>query len=139
MSNFKVGDKVVCVNDEHIYHLQVGEEFTVGKVYNGGLLIMLSEKENPNNMYDSNRFKLVKPKYKHDAIVRAWLDGEEIEYFNRNISEWTGVGNDLETATTLPCFYTYYEYRIKPKKTERQLKIEEELEQKLQELKAMED
>ena len=51
-------------------------------------------------------------RHPHDKLIRAWLDGERIQYLAE-----PGVWADLESAgsvTKLPHFYTDREYRVTP-------------------------
>lgn len=54
-------------------------------------------------------------KYKHDAILRAWLDGKAIQYLPTGTDVWLDI-EPAETATKTPHLYTdgRAEYRIKP-------------------------
>ena len=54
---------------------------------------------------------------KHAALIHAWADGAEIEYFNKDSLEWMKVvGNN-------PSWFDDTEYRIKPKKTTVNVKL----------------
>lgn len=51
-------------------------------------------------------------KYKHDAVIRAWLDGKVVQ-----VKELDGKWSDMppvEGRISLPSFSEKYEYRIKP-------------------------
>jgi len=50
--------------------------------------------------------------YKHDALVRAWLNGETVQY--RNGLLWVDMPSSKD-AEKLPHFYQCDEYRLKPK------------------------
>lgn len=54
-------------------------------------------------------------KYKHDAILRAWLDGKAIQYLPFGTDVWLDI-EPAATATKTPHLYTdgRAEYRIKP-------------------------
>lgn len=54
-------------------------------------------------------------KYKHDAILRAWLDGKAVQYLPTGTDVWLDI-EPAATATKTPHLYTdgRAEYRIKP-------------------------
>lgn len=54
-------------------------------------------------------------KYKHDAILRAWLDGKAIQYLPTGTDVWLDI-EPASTATKTPHLYTdgRAEYRLKP-------------------------
>lgn len=54
-------------------------------------------------------------KYKHDAILRAWLDGKAIQYLPTGTDVWLDI-EPAATATKTPHLYTdgRAEYRVKP-------------------------
>lgn len=54
-------------------------------------------------------------KYKHDAILRAWLDGKAIQYLPTGTDVWLDI-EPAASATKTPHLYTdgRAEYRIKP-------------------------
>ena len=49
--------------------------------------------------------------YKHDTLIRAWLDGKTVQY--RNGLLWVDMPSVSE-ATKMPHFYQCDEYRLKP-------------------------
>ena len=48
---------------------------------------------------------------KHDEVIRAWLDGKEIEFRSSNERPWTPFD---ARAFINPMTYTEIEWRIKP-------------------------
>jgi len=48
----------------------------------------------------------MKTPHKHAELIRAWADGEEIEYQQPQGTTW--VSNEFG------CFYSDYKYRVKP-------------------------
>jgi len=49
----------------------------------------------------------VKQPHKHAALIKAWVDGAEIEYWNITLKQWRYV--------SIPGWLLDTEYRIKPK------------------------
>lgn len=49
----------------------------------------------------------MKQPHKHAALIKAWADGAEIEFFSK--------GGDGWVLSNSPQWYDDYEYRIKPK------------------------
>lgn len=101
--------------------------YTVSKLDNGKVRIEWTEEngsdfdDNGYTVNDAERFVndgtwvIVeeKPKYIHDAIIRAWLDGEQIQFKDYN-SEWLDLKTTLN-ASFVPPFDCAVQYRIKPK------------------------
>lgn len=118
MSKFKVGDKVKSLNS--------GFTGVVSWVRSseGGRLIGI---DGSPCVYVAARFELVSEltPHVHQKIIIAWADGEQIQYFDRWHEKWVDVAP--------PTFQRHVKYRVKPGKSEKELKIEE-LEQQLREL-----
>ena len=55
-----------------------------------------------------------KPKFKWHNEVIAWLNGEVVQWRVHRGRPWEDM--EIEQGDALPNFYTYREYRIKPKK-----------------------
>ena len=53
--------------------------------------------------------------HKHAAIIKAWADGEEIEYKGPRMTEWKDLAAAGQSATQ---WRDEVEYRVKPKKVE---------------------
>ena len=51
-------------------------------------------------------------KYKHDEIVRAWLDGKTVQ--RKEGTVWVDVSLPLQHAQAVPMFLAQNTYRIKP-------------------------
>lgn len=51
-------------------------------------------------------------KYKHDAIVRAWLDGKTVQTLSGQ--DWQDIAPTPTTANVMPYFSADRVYRIKP-------------------------
>lgn len=53
-------------------------------------------------------------KYPHDEAIRAWLDGEQIQYRRGDDHRWVNLPI-LSSDGPLPMFNRDFSYRIKPK------------------------
>ena len=60
-------------------------------------------------------------KYKHDEVVRAWLDGKSIEQFSNG--KWALIHTPVESASLLPAFHRNIQYRVKPKTETRKYRV----------------
>jgi len=99
MTAFKVGDNVRSLYDGG--YLIKGQQYTVESISNGFL-----EVHGVLGTYTENAFKLSDKKqpHKHAEVIKAWADGEKIEYFNT--LSWRDTQNpDWNDAT---------QYRVKP-------------------------
>lgn len=133
MSKFKVGDIVRVVKPfrggllfrKGDFATVIRWEFFLGDLYLdvevGGVAI---------NGCRASRFALVEdkptypnPPHKHAELIKAWADGAEIELLQ--LSFWRSI--------ECPMWRKSEEYRIKPTKSAKDIKIEE-LEQKAREL-----
>ena len=50
-------------------------------------------------------------KYVHDEVVRAWLDGKDVQM--QTSSGWETIKRDA-SDTLVPPFFSHYTYRVKP-------------------------
>jgi len=129
MSNFKVGDRVRCVNlDRHVCYSgsNWGKEvgLTIGKVYtlvsitisnDGFRWVSLEGKNN----YDvaASHFELAGEPHVHCKTIKAWAEGAKVDRFCTNLYEWQPV--------LYPTWRRHDNYRIRPNKTDKDLQIEE--------------
>lgn len=54
------------------------------------------------------------PKHPHDAVIRAWLDGEQIQYRYHSTETWRLLPAK-PGVDPVPAFYKGWEYRVAPK------------------------
>lgn len=106
MTQFKVGDKVKCIecnwgncNPDTVYEIE--------QIFGGGASLTLC---NDRLVYASTRFVLAEQKnqpHKHAEIIKAWADGAEIDVRYPNEGNlWRDCPN--------PLWSTAHEYRVKP-------------------------
>ena len=58
----------------------------------------------------------VRYKHPHDAAIRAWLDGETLQYRVNENNPWCGLrAADSPHVDSIPTFDKKWQYRIKPK------------------------
>lgn len=121
MKNFKAGDKVVRTGMTR-RGIQCGKEYEVRSIESQGDLYL---KGHSFRCHES-QFVLVhsypNPPHKHSALIIAWAQGAVIEHFRINTGLWKVLLN--------PAWDTVGDYRIKPNKSDKDIKIEE-LEEKL--------
>ena len=67
--------------------------------------------------------EMAKNKFIHDEMVRAWLDGEDIQY-STDGNNWKDLLNVTAEHKCLPYFSRDYKYRFKPKTKEVKLNVE---------------
>lgn len=53
------------------------------------------------------------PKHPHDAVIRAWLDGEQIQYRYHSTETWRLLPAK-PGVDPVPAFYKGWEYRVAP-------------------------
>ena len=125
MNKFKKGDRVERID---------GTDFI------GGLKTTVVEKVfNDEVWFETGTWllslslKLAKypnPPHKHAELIKAWADGAEIQYsagFEGNL--------DWRTNPNEPSWHDTTDYRIKPQKTDKQIKLEK-LQKKAEEVAA---
>lgn len=49
----------------------------------------------------------MKTPHKHADIIKAWADGEQIEFLNQHTKQWVPIGTE-------PCWFKGSIFRIKP-------------------------
>ncbi len=129
----KVGDKVRYCNRVNP-SIDAGEWLLVDQI-EGTYSLTINGKSYPITEFDDVQSK---PLYKHDAIIRAWLDGKVVQV--RHGDKWADLSQP-DNRSSLPAFDRAREYRIKPEKTETELKIEQlekqakDIQKSIQELK----
>lgn len=50
--------------------------------------------------------------YKHDAVIRAWLDGKTVQHYSRD-GRWEDI-RTVDICVESPAFYVEESFRIKP-------------------------
>ena len=109
MCNFKPGDKVQKFEGGEIYVVErVEPEGSIGS------RVWFTKGTWLNSKY--LRLAYPNPPHKHAEVIKAWADGAEIEGQNPDGS-WRII--------TSPQWFRENKYRIKPQKSEKELKIEE--------------
>lgn len=146
---FKVGDKVRVVES--------GSGFSYSTAESGEVVVTISkvgryldrtgyqvegkgsekgnQKSNPKykGFNGEDSFELVAQPRPHAEVIKAWADGAEIEFYNPAFSSWASV--------ECPAWVEEFQYRVKPEKSEAELKIEElekevdKIQQEIQKLK----
>jgi len=120
MKKFKAGDKVVRTGMTR-RGIQCGKEYEIYSMMSSGDLYLKGH----SFLCHESQFNFVpeypNPPHKHADIIIAWAKGAEIEYYE-------STGNWI--LTDRPCFSDVEKYRIKPSKSDKDIKIEE-LEEKL--------
>lgn len=110
MSKFKVGDKVVRVQENSL--LVTGSVYTVQSLTSTDwvrLVGVVGHSFNPDN------FELVEDTSKrrpHYDLIIAWANGAEVECKYYPTNDWTSVNN--------PSWLGHFEYRIKPTNPEKE-------------------
>lgn len=133
MSDFKAGDDVLCVQTWDTLERQAifeGQVYKVSGLGNNGLFLEgLGEFS-----YNSKKFKKLSDKKRpHYDLIIAWANGADIQVKEIGSGRWLDREN--------PQFAEHLKYRIKPEKTEKDLKIEElqkkakEIQEELEKLK----
>ena len=120
MCKFKIGDRVELM--ERYIKSPAGSVGIVTKIRPGSEDFLVSV--DGVCCAFAFRFKLVKPSYpnpphKHAELIKAWADGAEIEYNCRNKEQPKWI------ASKSPMWSVTAEYRIKPQKTAKDIKLEE--------------
>lgn len=110
--NFKVGDRVRCIDDYAAFGLLLkGETYTVLAVSGTGTNSRVCLKETGTDRdWFPYRFELVKEEpvktpHKHAELIKAWADGAQIQYKR---------GNKWVPTCGAPAWSAGLEYRIKP-------------------------
>ena len=52
--------------------------------------------------------------FKHDAVVRAWLDGKTVQIYNHSRNRWDDLSVCVDSPYSMPGFSKAHTYRIKP-------------------------
>lgn len=125
---FKVGDRVErisapCLSNSY-NGMYVGDTDEVVEIDNASLT--LAKFGDGHSLFV---FKLVnRPIHPHDAIIRAWLDGSEVQAKPNGFCVWEDVFPCTHRLNGTP-FVRGYTYRIKPKQDNSQeiSKIKEEM------------
>lgn len=110
MSKFKIGDKVKPVIGNPI-----GVVSCVDSSDDGGFIGI----DGSPCHYYAERFELVSEltPHVHQEVIIAYANGEKIQHFCDHMGEWFEIKS--------PAFHPDIKYRVKPQKTEKELKIEE--------------
>ena len=126
------------------WFLKNDEIYTVRSVKEEMEVLKIEEAmdEYQHHEYDYCWFEPVEniDRFAHYDLVIAWMNGEDVEYQNPYSEKWIPI-NNVQDSDRLPRFHIDREYRITPKKTEKQLQIEEiestieKLKEQLKELK----
>jgi len=128
MSNFKVGDRVRVLevatgtfSSDYILWVE-GMEECAGVFYtvkeNLGGYIHLDDSSGGWS-FSAEWLELAYPNkpHLHCELIKAWADGAEVDRFCTNLYEWQPV--------LYPTWRVHDKYRIRPNKTDKDLKIEE--------------
>lgn len=117
--SFKVGDQVLRLRKGYYSSDFIkGTTYTVKEIVGGNIRIIGMG----SRLYDPDFFELAKsvypnPPHKYAELIKAWADGAEIEIYYEGAKKWG--------STKHPGWCEGYKYRIKPQKSEKDIKIEE--------------
>ena len=120
MKKFKAGDKVVRTGMTR-RGIQCGKEYEIDRMVSSGDLYLKGH----SFLCHESQFNFVpeypNPPHKHVALIIAWAKGAVIELWSYN---------DVWNQVDEPSWCNSSKYRIKPSKSDKDIKIEE-LEEKL--------
>jgi hypothetical protein len=120
MAKFSAGQKIVCIDASDAWsELIVGEAYEVvrkGTYYEDNGYVAVS---GVDSSWNEDRFTLYEEKEEimsskkvpnvHAEMIKAWADGEEIEYSFKNMDEWSSID--------YPDWFECFKFRIKPEPT----------------------
>lgn len=110
MSMFKAGDKVRRTKGPW-YGVEEGDVCVVREVESSPPFGYLRLEGKGDVLFDDSCFELVVPPapvpHKHAAIIKAWADGAEIQWFNEGLDKWENPVRNI-------IWYEDRRYRIKP-------------------------
>ena len=127
MNKFKKGDKVIRTGGICVA-IELRKAYVVDYAGSGWIgLDGLGKRRFPVVHFEKAELGYPNPPHVHAELIKVWADGAEIEIKNLRSSGWTKVPS--------PSWFEGREYRIKPTKSDKDIKIEA-LEAKLLEIHA---